>query len=372
MKILMRSTVFKTAALAGLFSCVLALGGVFPGVTVSAHADHPITAEELEAEPTEANLKDFVEAAVDRYYLEYLMTKRCDFRKLGLPPEQIELLPLLEPGIELKDLSPESIGALPPEDLKKLVKLFNNPLVKDFLKGKDIWDSCTPLPDTSTFRTEFEKDGGRWKSESGSTYLFVFQYSDEAPEQQLVFHGVNKALENQELKDRLKDASDPPINIPDLVEKAADGLVEDREKGFLCYLWDDPSTDDDNIDNMGDPLKASGDSVKISYVVDPFDYFEVPPPPGPRVIFGSGIYPEGQESCTVDATEPPEPPTTGGGDSGGGSGSGGSSGGGCAIAAGSADTPLGVAFNLLLAASALVLTVSFASRRAGGRNGVRS
>ena len=210
MKILMRSTVFKTAALAGLFSCVLALGGVFPGVTVSAHADHPITAEDLEADPTEANLKKFVEAAVDRYYLEYLMTEHCDFTKLEIPPEDLALLPTItNPPIELPDLSPESIGALPTEQIRVLVQLFNSPTGRTFLQGKNIWDSCD-LPDASTFRTEFEKDGGRWKSESNSTYLFVFQYSDEAPEQQLVFHGVNKALENQELKDRLKDASDPP------------------------------------------------------------------------------------------------------------------------------------------------------------------
>ena len=38
MKILMRSTVFRTAALAGLFSLMLALGGAFFGITASVHA----------------------------------------------------------------------------------------------------------------------------------------------------------------------------------------------------------------------------------------------------------------------------------------------------------------------------------------------
>ena len=52
MRILMRNTVFKTAALAGLFLCMLMLAGAFSGITVSVHA---ITADEVE---TEADLNN--------------------------------------------------------------------------------------------------------------------------------------------------------------------------------------------------------------------------------------------------------------------------------------------------------------------------
>ena len=73
----MRNTVFKTAALTGLFSCMLALAGAFSGITASVHA---ITAAEVE---TEAELKQFVEEAVDAYYIDFLLKQHCDLRELA-------------------------------------------------------------------------------------------------------------------------------------------------------------------------------------------------------------------------------------------------------------------------------------------------
>ena len=82
MRILMRNTVFKTAALAGLFSCMLALVGAFSGITASVHAMHEgfIHADDVDTEAEK--LKEFVEEAVDEYYIEFLIKERCDFRKL--------------------------------------------------------------------------------------------------------------------------------------------------------------------------------------------------------------------------------------------------------------------------------------------------
>ena len=72
MRILMRNTVFKTAALAGLFSCMLMLAGAFSGITTSVHATH---ADEVD---TEADLEQFVKAAIDEYYINTII-KSCDF-----------------------------------------------------------------------------------------------------------------------------------------------------------------------------------------------------------------------------------------------------------------------------------------------------
>lgn len=68
-----------------------------------------------------------------------------------------------------------------------------------------------------------------------------------------------------------------------------------KEDGsFVKYCWDNPAVPDDNIDEAdNDPAIAPGDSLKISYVVDPFSSLGVPAPSGsPGIIFGSGIYPE--------------------------------------------------------------------------------
>ena len=73
MGILTRNTAFKTAVLTGLLSCLLALVGAFFSTTVSVHAMHEgfIHAEDVGTD--EAKLKQFVEDAVDAYYIDFII-----------------------------------------------------------------------------------------------------------------------------------------------------------------------------------------------------------------------------------------------------------------------------------------------------------
>lgn len=124
MRILMRNTVFKTAALAGLFSCVLMLAGAFSGITTSVHAVH---ADEVD---TEEKLKQFVEEAVDEYYIEFLLKEHCDLRNLDLPELALQFLPSFLAPYGIQDLSPESMRMLSTEDVRRLIGLFNGPQVR--------------------------------------------------------------------------------------------------------------------------------------------------------------------------------------------------------------------------------------------------
>ena len=81
MRILTRNTAFKTAVLTGLLSCLLALVGAFFSTTVSVHAMHGfIHAEDVGTD--EAKLKQFVEDAVDAYYIDFIIREHCDFSSL--------------------------------------------------------------------------------------------------------------------------------------------------------------------------------------------------------------------------------------------------------------------------------------------------
>ena len=369
MRILMRNTVFKTAALAGLFSCMLVLVGAFSGITASVHA---ITAAEVE---TEAELKQFVEDAVDAYYLEFLLKQHCDLSTLDLPESLSgQVLTGFLGRYGIQDLSPSSMQMLSTEDVKELIDLFNSGFVQGLFEAEglelDIWAVCQVPQPNSTFRDVFGgPEEANWKS--GSIYLFVAQYPQG--EQKVVFHGQDPDLLTQDLTG-LEDADNRPVM--ELIEQAAAAAVQGRpetEKGFLDYCWDDPTVEGDGDEDDGDPLTAPGDSWKTSYVVDPFDSLGLPAPSdSPRVIFGSGIYPKTGEppsECRIvtgmddmddmddDITEVIEGIVDGGG---------------CAIAAGSDNAPRGTAFNLLLIVSALFFTISFRSRAMDKRNGVRS
>ena len=391
MRMLMRNTVFKTAALAGLFLCVMAFAGAFSGITTSAHAIH---ADEVD---TEEELKQFVEEAVDAYYIEFLLKQHCDLTNLRLPQTLEAAIPVFLPtlglSVTITDLSPESINMLTIADVKKLIDLFSSSTVQDALKEQgvdlDIWGTCDNTK-FSSFREVFGSGQGDWQS--GPIYLFVNQYMEQDPQQTIIYHGLDMDLENQELKD-LEDEGGRMVL--DLINRAADGPVQDRtEKGFLDYCWDDPTVGSDDIEDM-DSLTAPGDSWKTSYVVNPFDYLGVPAPSDSRrVIFGSGIYPktgnpppgcdgngmadydeEGmgdmeepmedmQEPVEESMDEPgegemePAMPTS-------------VSGGGCAITAGSDSTPRNDALNLLLIVSALFLAVLFRRRVTSKRNSVQ-
>ena len=304
-------TVLKTAALAGLFSCILALAGAFSGVTVSSHA---ITAAEVR---TEADLREFVEHAVDEYYAEFLLKQHCDLTTLDLGGAA-DLLPQYLPNFGINDLSPASIQTLSAETVKKLISLFNSPGIQSYFPGGlDIWEACD-FPDSSSFREVFGSGDGNWRS--GSIYIFVLDENKT-----MLFHGADQNLESGTLGNNAGGTDDVGDLIIDGVEKTPGGVFVD------CY-WDEPTT---------------GRSWKRSYVVDPFEYLQLDPPSdSPGIIFGSGIYPTDNPPSECQIVEPPA----------------GSSGGGCAIAAGSDSTSRGIAFNLLLTVSAFFLAISLKSR----------
>ena len=364
---------------------MLALAGAFSGITTSVHATH---ADDVQ---TEADLKSFVEAAVDEYYIEFLLKTQCDLTTLDFGQVGSLIGPSLAP-LGISDLSPSSMQMLTTEQVKNLIALF--PTVQSLLPPDfDMWDACTlPQPD-STFRDVFEASTD-WKS--GSIYLFVGKYPQG--EQRIIYNGQDPRITGQEDLTGLEDESGNMIM--DLIEQAADGTVQGRtEAGFFDYCWDDPATMDDDLPDDSNILTAPGDSWKTGYVVDPFAYLGVPAPSSsPRIILGSGIYPTGNPPSVASEC-----------DGNGMVGDGGDmdgmedmddmedmepemepemeaeeieevvedvvesvSGGGCAIAAGSDSTPGSNALNLLLIVSALFFTATFGNRATGRRNGIRS
>ena len=369
MKILMRNTVFRTAALAGLFLCMLALAGAFSGITTSVHATHAevpsITADQVE---TEDNLELFVQEAVDAYYIDFIMKHHCDFS-----------------GIDTLDIP--GIGMFSGTAINGILPTLTTDTIKNFIPNftgvalEDVCDLSQPFEDV------FSREDGNWKSDS--IYLFVM--NDEG---EMLYHGTDPSVEGTTL-----DAEDAAGQ--DVLEVITDGIDDPSNAGAIVqYCWDDPTVmNDDNRDENGNLIEgeAPGDSWKVSYVVDPFEYLGIDPPmDSPGVIFGSGIYPKDEsgrmllEGCRIVTDDEPEPmepepmepepmepepmepepmepepmepddgmPTS-------------VSGGGCAIAAGSGSTSRNDALNLLIV-SALFLAVSFGNRAAGRRNGSSS
>ena len=167
---------------------------------------------------------------------------------------------------------------LSPEDIKRLIGLFNSPAVQAFLPdGLDIWGTCDLPQPNSTFRDVFTASGGRRK------LAVRFHISFCGP-----IYGPESAANNYLSWDTpiwtLRDLNivgledEGGIMIMDLIEEAADGPVQGRpeaEQGFLDYCWTDPSKEGaDEIDD-GSLLTAPGDSWKTNYVVDPFDYLGI-------------------------------------------------------------------------------------------------
>ena len=364
----MRNTAFKTAMLAGLFSCLLALAVVFFGTADFVHATHDeepsITADQVE---TEAQLEQFVKEAVDAYYIDFIMKHHCDFTGHTITV----------PGFGTFD--GQTINALlpglPTSQIKGFIPQFSS------IALEDVCDLEQP------FHEVFGRADGYWKS--GSIYLFIMNDQGE-----MLYHGTEPSVEGTTLDARDADGRD-------VLEEITDEIETPSNAGIVRYCWDDPTVmNDDNRDENGNRIagEAPGDSWKTSYVVDPFEYLGINPPMGsPGVIFGSGIYPKtgappsGCRIVTDDEPEPMEPEpmepepmepepmepepmepepmepepmepeevTS-------------VSGGGCAIAAGSSSTPRNNAFNLLLIVSALLFTVSFGGRAVSRRNDIRS
>ncbi len=353
MRVLMRNTVSKTAALASLFLCILVFGGAFSGITTSVHAVH---ADEVD---TEEELKQFVEEAIDEYYINTII-KTCDFSDAPFAAA------IAASGVDLATATVEQI--------KQLIPLF--PVV-----GLTSRSDVAPYCDFSQrFDQVFGREDGDWRS--GSIYLFVID-----DEKKLLFHGADQNVEGM----LLNAVDEGGRDVGDLI--VSEGKTPSNA-GIVNYCWDDPDLDGDEIvDSNGDPIEgtAPGDSLKISYVVDPFVYLgALALSPSPGIIFGSGIYPKMDNrlpECNGngiagdgggdmdDMQEPVEEPMDEPedvveeamdevGDS--------VSGGGCAIAAGSDSIPRDDALNLLLIVSALFFAVSFGNRAVGRRNGIQS
>ena len=151
MRILMRNTIFKTGALAGLFSYLLALAVVFSGITVPAHA---LTAGEVQ---TEADLEQFVKAAVDEYYINSII-KNCDFSLITVDTPT--------PGTPVSDLIAlqfqgdlQNFLNAPADQIRPLIALFPTLM----LTRADIDQACNfDLP----FHDVFGREDGDWKSGS--------------------------------------------------------------------------------------------------------------------------------------------------------------------------------------------------------------
>ena len=350
MRILMRNTVFKTAALAGLFLCMLAFGGAFFGITASVHATDEGFIHADEVGTDKGKLQEFVEAAIDAFYIDFLIKKKCDFSDLGF--------------------TPALVGGLSTELIKSQISLFASQI-----QG-DIGDYCTEI---MSFDQVFGRGDGNWRS--GPIYLFIMD-----DQREMLYNGANQNSEGMVIEAIDRGDRD--------VAQLIIGEAGTPTDGFVEYCWDDPTVEGDNEPNANS-MMAPGFSWKISYVVDPFEHLGLPAPSdSPGVIFGSGIYPktgtpeEGCEIVTDGETEPMEPPmepmeppmeptepmeppmepmeppmdpepTS-------------VSGGGCAIAGGGDSTPRNNALNLLLMVSTLFLAVSFGNRAAGRRNAIRS
>ena len=357
MKILMRNTVFKAAALAGLFLCLLALGGLFPSITASLHATHNedfIHAEDVGTD--EAKLKQFVQDAVDAYYIDFIF-RQCEF------PDNISGA-MSNAGVDP--------ATAPVETIKRFI-----PLAAGFPDlAMNIGTYCDySEPFSEVFRSQ-DAQAGEWEWES--IYLFVMDNQGD-DQGELLFHGSDETLEGDVLQ--AIDAGER--NVAKLIIDTAKG--NPKEGDFVDYCWDDPDIEEDDVDG-NDPLIAPGDSWKKVYVVNPFKLLGAPEPAGfSDVIFGSGIYPKtgtpppgckiygGMEEPMEDMQEPIEESMDEPGememptdtvDS--------VSGGGCAIASGSDGASRSNTFNLLLLLSALFLAVSFGRRVTGKRNSVQS
>ena len=131
-----------------------------------------------------------------------------------------------------------------------------------------------------------------WKNDS--IYLFAMTGDTRL----VVLNGNTPSLENKSL-----DVEDENgTNVGDLLAEAVSGLSS-GEGAFVEYLWDDPTTpDDDTRDSEGNliPGKAPGNSPKTTYVT------WIPSSDGQgQIIWGSGIYNEtdDDDGCAIAGAE---------------------------------------------------------------------
>ncbi len=158
-----------------------------------------------------------------------------------------------------------------------------------------------------------------WKY--GAFYMFVM-----GEDLQVVINTNNPSLENKTLNVRDANGEDVGQKILD----ALDGLPP-GQGAFVEYLWDDPTTPDDNVDIEMYPDRAPGTSPKVSYVE-----LASRGPGSPNRIFGSGFYPPDDSDDS----------------------------GGCTIA-GTGNTPQSTVFNLFLIAAVLFSAALWKNRSRG-------
>ena len=183
----------------------------------------------------------------------------------------------------------------------------------------------------------------------GNIYAFIMSANPAATS--VLFNGNNFDLNGATLE--LDDDSLPgdDKSITGLFSRALEGTTSN----YVNYRWDDPTTEEDNVENFFRDRKVPGTSCKRSYieVADINALLPDAPVETPEAlyIFGSGTYP-GDEVCAGDD----------GGDGGDDGGDGGDDGDGCAIA-GAGHTSQSTLLNLFLVASVL-FSVVFLRRRA--------
>ena len=185
--------------------------------------------------------------------------------------------------------------------------------------------------------------------ESGSIYFYIVTDTEKMFG---IFNGNSPQLQDKTL--RLRD--DNGVEVAERILEEVREQDDTPNRGFLTYLWDDPSIrgdevvceeetgrvsgpfpeDEEVFCEVGKPIpgRSPGTSVKRGYFIrTTFGIGET------YYVVGSGIYPKPQ---------------------------GGGGGGGCAIAPGSGNELEGVAFNLFLIAAVLFLATS-RGRRPGAK-----
>lgn len=188
-----------------------------------------------------------------------------------------------------------------------------------------------------------------WPWESGSIYFYIVTDTDKMFG---IFNGNTPQLQDRTL--RLRD--DNGVEVADRILEEVRRQDDTPNRGFLTYLWDDPTIrgdeviceetgpasgpspeDEDVFCDAGNPVpgRSPGTSVKIGYFIRTnFGVGET------YYVVGSGIYPRPQE--------------------------GGGGGGGCAIAPGDRNELGAAAFSLFLITAVLFLAV-FGGRRPGAK-----
>ena len=173
--------------------------------------------------------------------------------------------------------------------------------------------------------------------------IYAFIMGTDLATSTVLFNGNNFDLNgaNLELDDDSLPGDDK--SIAGLFNRALEG----KTSAYVNYRWDDPTTDEDDVENFFRDRKVPGTSCKRSYI-EVANINELLPPPTPEIfyIFGSGTYP-GDEVCASD--------------NGGDGGDGGDDDDGCAIA-GAGHTSQSTLLNLFLIASVLFSTVFLRKR----------